>query len=196
MHATRKLWTCLAVICVLSFSVLGWVGTEIYLTAPPIPKQVVSTEGYILTNQSSGATVDIRLECTPLFSGLAHDSIGISLSSFTLSDPLMRDTVATVSSILSSVAIDLAVRGEFDADYIGRHIVDPNGLNQAVSLIATAGRRAVSRSTSRSPRRSRLCYVHRTTRSRRICLSATRRTSTGKKMSRPRTAGIGYSQSV
>ena len=45
MHATRKLWTWLAVICVLSFAVLGWVGTEIYLTAPPIPKQVVSSQG-------------------------------------------------------------------------------------------------------------------------------------------------------
>ena len=51
MHATRKLWTWLAVICVLSFSVLGWVGTEIYLTAPPIPKQVISTDGKILFSE-------------------------------------------------------------------------------------------------------------------------------------------------
>jgi len=48
MHATRKLWTWLAIICVLSFSVLGWVGTEIYVTAPPIPKQVVSPNGDVL----------------------------------------------------------------------------------------------------------------------------------------------------
>ncbi|MBA5638418.1 nitric-oxide reductase large subunit [Duganella sp. LX20W] len=45
MHATRKLWTWLAVICVLSFTVLGWVGAEIYLTAPPIPKHIVTTDG-------------------------------------------------------------------------------------------------------------------------------------------------------
>ena len=45
MQATRKLWTWLAVICVLSFAVLGWVGTEIYLTAPPIPKHVINTHG-------------------------------------------------------------------------------------------------------------------------------------------------------
>jgi nitric oxide reductase subunit B len=45
MHATRKLWTWLAVICVLSFAVLGWVGVEIYQTAPPIPKQVITTDG-------------------------------------------------------------------------------------------------------------------------------------------------------
>ena len=51
MHATRKLWTWLAVICVMSFAVLGWVGTEIYLTAPPIPKQVISTKGDVLFSE-------------------------------------------------------------------------------------------------------------------------------------------------
>ncbi|OGB21057.1 MAG: nitric oxide reductase large subunit [Burkholderiales bacterium RIFCSPLOWO2_02_FULL_57_36] len=51
MHATRKLWTWLAVICVLSFSVLGWVGTEIYLQAPPIPKQVISSMGEVLYSE-------------------------------------------------------------------------------------------------------------------------------------------------
>ena len=45
MYSSRKLWTWLAVICLLSFGVLGWVGTEIYLSAPPIPNQVISTSG-------------------------------------------------------------------------------------------------------------------------------------------------------
>src|SRR5512139_1061894 len=45
MKATRKLWTWLAIICVLSFAALGWVGTEIYLKAPPIPQRVVSASG-------------------------------------------------------------------------------------------------------------------------------------------------------
>ncbi|MES2017603.1 MAG: nitric-oxide reductase large subunit [Pseudomonadota bacterium] len=48
MHASRKLWTWLAVICVLSFAVLGWVGTEIYLKAPPIHKQVASVNGDVI----------------------------------------------------------------------------------------------------------------------------------------------------
>jgi nitric oxide reductase subunit B len=48
MHATRKLWTWLGIICALSFAVLGWVGKEIYLTAPPIPARVVSTDGSAL----------------------------------------------------------------------------------------------------------------------------------------------------
>ena len=51
MHATRKLWTWLAIICALSFAVLIWLGTEIYQTAPPIPNQVVSTDGTVLFSQ-------------------------------------------------------------------------------------------------------------------------------------------------
>lgn len=51
MHASRKLWTWLAVICVLSFAVLGWVGTEIYLSAPPIPQQVSSRQGEVLFSE-------------------------------------------------------------------------------------------------------------------------------------------------
>ncbi len=51
MHATRKLWTWLAIICVLSFSVLGWVGTEIYQAAPPIPKQVISSKGDVVFSE-------------------------------------------------------------------------------------------------------------------------------------------------
>ena len=51
MHATRKLWTWLGIICVLSFAVLGWVGTEIYLTAPPIPTLVTSTKGALLFSE-------------------------------------------------------------------------------------------------------------------------------------------------
>lgn len=51
MHSTRKLWTWLAVICAASFAVLGWVGTEIYLSAPPVPKQVISTNGTVLFSE-------------------------------------------------------------------------------------------------------------------------------------------------
>ncbi|HQS82361.1 MAG TPA: nitric-oxide reductase large subunit [Thiobacillus sp.] len=48
MKSTRKLWTWLAIICLLSFAVLGWVGTEIYVKAPPIPQKVVSANGDVL----------------------------------------------------------------------------------------------------------------------------------------------------
>lgn len=48
MRATRKLWTWLAIICAMSFAVLGWVGKEIYLSAPPIPQQVLTARGDVV----------------------------------------------------------------------------------------------------------------------------------------------------
>jgi len=37
MNATRRLWTGLAVVFFVSFAILGWIGREIYLAAPPYP---------------------------------------------------------------------------------------------------------------------------------------------------------------
>jgi nitric oxide reductase subunit B len=51
MHASRKLWTWLAVICVLSFFLLGWAGTEIFLNAPPMPPQVASSDGDVVFSE-------------------------------------------------------------------------------------------------------------------------------------------------
>lgn len=48
MHDTRRLWRWLAVICFFSFAALGWVGTEIYQAAPPIPQTVVTESGHTL----------------------------------------------------------------------------------------------------------------------------------------------------
>ena len=44
MTPTGKLWRGLAVVFVLSFAVLGWLGREIYLAAPPIPTAVVTAD--------------------------------------------------------------------------------------------------------------------------------------------------------
>ena len=44
----RKLWLIFVAIFVVSFSVLGWIGTEIFRQAPPIPSKVVTTEGQVL----------------------------------------------------------------------------------------------------------------------------------------------------
>ncbi|HEY0953358.1 MAG TPA: nitric-oxide reductase large subunit, partial [Roseateles sp.] len=48
MKSTRRLWRWLGLIFVLSFGALGYLGWQIYLFAPPIPKQVVTTEGEVL----------------------------------------------------------------------------------------------------------------------------------------------------
>src|SRR5262245_1697766 len=48
MEQTRKLWTRLAIVFVLSFAALGWLGREIYLAAPPIPDTVSTAAGQTL----------------------------------------------------------------------------------------------------------------------------------------------------
>jgi nitric oxide reductase subunit B len=48
MHSTRRLWQGLAIVFVLSFAALGWLGREIYLAAPPIPDTVRSATGAVL----------------------------------------------------------------------------------------------------------------------------------------------------
>jgi nitric oxide reductase subunit B len=41
----RKLWLAAAIVVVISFSILGWIGTRIYQEMPPIPDRVISTDG-------------------------------------------------------------------------------------------------------------------------------------------------------
>src|ERR1051326_4221552 len=41
----KKLWIAFALVMVLSFAVLGWIGTLIYQEKPPIPVRIVSTSG-------------------------------------------------------------------------------------------------------------------------------------------------------
>src|SRR6478672_9981724 len=41
----KRLWLLFASVLVISFSVLGWIGTRIYQEAPPIADKVVTTAG-------------------------------------------------------------------------------------------------------------------------------------------------------
>ena len=44
----KRLWCAFAVVLVVSFAVLGWVGSKIYQEMPPIPEKVVTTAGTIV----------------------------------------------------------------------------------------------------------------------------------------------------
>ncbi len=48
MKSTSRLWRWLGLIFVLSFGALGYLGWQIYLSAPPIPKQIVTSDGEVL----------------------------------------------------------------------------------------------------------------------------------------------------
>jgi nitric oxide reductase subunit B len=64
MGPYRKLWFILIAVLIVTFSLLGYFGTEIYRKAPPVPERVVTTEGTalftrddILTGQSAWQSV-------------------------------------------------------------------------------------------------------------------------------------------
>jgi len=44
----KRLWLILGAVFVFSFAILGYIGTEIFRQAPPIPKAVVTSDGSIL----------------------------------------------------------------------------------------------------------------------------------------------------
>jgi nitric oxide reductase subunit B len=43
-----RLWLAFALVVLVSFAVLGWVGVRIYQAAPPVPEQVVTTDGRVV----------------------------------------------------------------------------------------------------------------------------------------------------
>jgi nitric oxide reductase subunit B len=48
MTSSRRLWTGLAALLCVSFSILLWVGKEIHRVMPPIPESVVTTDGNVV----------------------------------------------------------------------------------------------------------------------------------------------------
>ena len=44
----KKLWIALGFVLVISFAVLGGVGIKVLRSAPPIPSQVLTTDGQVL----------------------------------------------------------------------------------------------------------------------------------------------------
>jgi nitric oxide reductase subunit B len=44
----KKLWISFAAVLLISFSVLGWIGTRIYQEMPPIPSSIVTTSGSVV----------------------------------------------------------------------------------------------------------------------------------------------------
>jgi len=48
MGSSKKVWTAFWLVVVLSFSVLGYYGYQIYVEAPPIPDRVVTSAGDVI----------------------------------------------------------------------------------------------------------------------------------------------------
>ena len=56
MENTRKLWLGLAALLVASFSVLLWLGSEIYREKPPVPAAFVGPDGTVLYTREDHQT--------------------------------------------------------------------------------------------------------------------------------------------
>ena len=94
MTNTRKLWLILTLITIGSFGVLGLIGREIYVTAPPVPARVVSEDGTVLF---TGADVDTGRQAWQSAGGMQLGSIwghGAYLAPDWSADWLHRESVA------------------------------------------------------------------------------------------------------
>src|SRR6188472_2649977 len=47
----KRLWIAFTLVMLLSFLVLGWIGTRIYQEMPPLPAKVVTTDGMVLVDE-------------------------------------------------------------------------------------------------------------------------------------------------
>jgi len=52
----KRLWIAFSLVLILSFMVLGWIGTRIYQEMPPIPERVVTSEGAVLIDEGQIAS--------------------------------------------------------------------------------------------------------------------------------------------
>ena len=71
MAQSRKLWLWLAVTFFISFGVLGLIGRQIYMKAPPVPQQVVADRGIIVTK----ADIDDGREVWQTLGGMELGSV-------------------------------------------------------------------------------------------------------------------------
>lgn len=55
MESCRKLWFTLIAVLIVTFSLLGYYGGEIYRQASPIPAPVVTSDGKVLEKRSTQA---------------------------------------------------------------------------------------------------------------------------------------------
>ena len=94
MTNTRKLWLILTLIMISSFGVLGLLGREIYVQAPPVPARIVSEDGTVLY---TGADVDTGRQAWQSAGGMQLGSIwghGAYLAPDWSADWLHRESMA------------------------------------------------------------------------------------------------------
>jgi nitric oxide reductase subunit B len=108
MRSNNTLWRWLALIFVLSFGALSYLGWQIYLTAPPIPKAVVTASGQTLF---TGEQVDRGQQVWLAAGGQQQGTVwghGAYVAPDWSADWLHRETVALQQLRAKSIAHDAA----------------------------------------------------------------------------------------
>ncbi len=145
MKSDHRLWRWLGLIFVLSFGALGFLGYQIYLSAPPIPKAVMSVQGEVLY---SGEQIQAGQQAWLSAGGQQLGSVwghGAYVAPDWSADWLHREAMAlrelrsrkfaSASSALTSserVSVDAAVRDEM------RH----NGYDVSTQVLTVSNERA------------------------------------------------------
>ena len=61
----HRLWIAFVLVLMVSFTILGWIGTRINAEKPPIPERVMTTNGTVLIDNGqieSGQSLDQHLD--------------------------------------------------------------------------------------------------------------------------------------
>jgi nitric oxide reductase subunit B len=141
MKPNRKLWTWLGIVFVLSFAVLGWLGREIYLAAPPYPTVKVEDGRILFTAEElkEGQRAWLAAGGQQLGSVWGHGSY---VAPDWSADWLHREAVAyrevRAESLLGKpyAALNVAERGAVDAAVkteLRRNTYDPDSNTMIVS---------------------------------------------------------------
>ena len=69
----KRLWIAFATVLILSFSVLGWIGTRIYQEMPPLPEHYVSEEAFAIISSYLEEAAAAHAQDAPLPDFPEHD---------------------------------------------------------------------------------------------------------------------------
>ncbi len=153
MDTTKRLWIGLAVLLVVTFSVLLWMGGEVHRQAPPLPEQVVSTQGEVLYTR---ADMELGRQVWQSIGGQQLGSIwghGALVAPDWSADWLHREAIAMLESLAlqehgqSFEALDAAAQAALTARVqpeLRSNTYDPESATITVSPLRAAAMRSVA----------------------------------------------------
>jgi nitric oxide reductase large subunit len=95
----KRLWLAFGAVIVISFSILGWIGTRIYQEMPPIPERVVTREGRVVIGDGE---VGQGQNIWQTMGGMEVGSVNCGLFAMTVFSLLPVGLLQTLASVSQS----------------------------------------------------------------------------------------------